>query len=247
MTATSSRSGKVAIAFAKAVAKSHGVEVLGWNDDPGKEFVFLSGAGEKLQAYQEEMKSEGWYIWPPEPENEGFFLDIALYPPPAKSTDGKTPDVVVDDEDNSALPAGMDFHYAGLAAYPIRNIVVYSILPVTFLWVSRWTAHSWPVATKIVVSLIVIALTAICLLAFQFIAVDADRSNLTVRSGLRRRETHIAMSEIRKANVFRERDGTIHTTRYIGINLKSGKAFQISLPRQKQRELIALLRACIRA
>lgn len=140
MTGTSSRSGKTAIEFAKTVAKSRGVEVLGWNDDPGKEFVTLSGAGDRLQTFQEEMKAEGWYIWQADPENEGHFLDIALYPPPAESPLKERSDVVVDDAENSALPAGLVFHYSGLTGYFLRALGVFSILPVMIVWKigGRW-------------------------------------------------------------------------------------------------------------
>jgi hypothetical protein len=38
------RSGKARIEHVRRLAKEHGVELLGWNDKPGKEFVTLMGA-----------------------------------------------------------------------------------------------------------------------------------------------------------------------------------------------------------
>jgi hypothetical protein len=239
-------SGKAAIEDAKCVAKAHGVEIAAWNDKVGKEFASLTGSGDKLLAFQNEMKARGWYIWPQEPAMEGVMLDVALYPPPPDAGTTSDSGIVVDDEDTMAMPAGRDFHYTGLSpATVFWNAICWSAIPVIVVWGKWTTSFGWSSSAKALASSALIAAAAIIVAFFQWMVVDADRTRLVFRVGISGKGREIAMGEIKKANIFRDRDRNLGSTRYLGINLKSGEVLDLRLPRRRQKELVALIRASI--
>jgi hypothetical protein len=69
------------LAHAKQLAKTHRVNVLGWNNKPGREFISVYGDGDRLIALQKELEGQGWYTWPVENSHEGIFMDFARRPP----------------------------------------------------------------------------------------------------------------------------------------------------------------------
>jgi hypothetical protein len=239
-------SGKNAIEFARQMAKSHSVEVLGWNDTPGKEYVFLSGDGDRLQAFQNSMHDAGWYIWPPDPGEEGFFLGVSLYPPTSDPKKNSSPGISEDTRDLADVPTGAEFRYSGANSTLVNNVVVLSIFPILFIWANKTIGHGWTQAFRLELSAATIIVAVALLLPLHWIAVYADDSRLVIRNGTFRRKIEIALGDIKRATHYVQRDHSIWRTRFAGINLKSGNALDIFLPARKQRELVAYLSARIR-
>ena len=82
---TAEEIGKARIQSAKKLAETHGIDVMGWNDKRGKEFISVfnaSGDNEKLQVLQKEMEKNGWIAHPVEEKNEGYYMDFGMQKPP---------------------------------------------------------------------------------------------------------------------------------------------------------------------
>ena len=100
------------IATATQLARQHGVEVLGWNDKPGRESISVNGEGDKLLALQTAMEKSGWHTWPVTEDQEGAFMDFALRPPPVVAPATTTSEVVDEDLAEAAAVAKPTFYYA---------------------------------------------------------------------------------------------------------------------------------------
>jgi hypothetical protein len=105
--------GKDTVKAAMALAKAHGLEMLGWNEKPGKEFISVNsdGDGSKLEQFRSEIEKSGWRAWPVSEDEEGYTMDFGLAPPPA----GYKPKVSSTKQHDISTPyGGTEFCYSGL-------------------------------------------------------------------------------------------------------------------------------------
>jgi hypothetical protein len=127
---------------ARKLAKTHGVEALGWNDKPGKEYISFGGNGDRLQALKPEMEKEGWHIWPQGPWEESRMMEFSLYPPPEKPDPSSMG--ITEDEDPLQLPqVESEYRYRGPTSNFFSQWMVLSFIPVGLVWpsVRRFTSR----------------------------------------------------------------------------------------------------------
>ena len=245
------KTGTACVEAARKLAKAHGIDVLGWNDKPGREFISLNGDGDKLQSLRKEMEKDGWYAWPVDEAQEGHFMDFGMNPPPQQS---KIKSAAKKDKPGSiralesfelSIPAFTEnkFRYDGPISLFRNNLLFLSLLPIAAIWLNRNEPANWDVGFKIGLSVGAFAVVAAFLLPFHWIAVHADEVKLTIRKHFFGKIKEIPLAEIAKVKIFSETDRKGYKTRFIGFNLKSGKAFDLFLPKQKQVELYAFLRS----
>ncbi|PYL41648.1 MAG: hypothetical protein DME29_10270 [Verrucomicrobia bacterium] len=228
--------GKERIKSAKKLAKVHGVAVLGWNDRPGKEFISFNGDGDKLRGLQEEMEKAGWHAWPVDEGQQGHFMDFGMYPAPADlptNQDGITPD----DATEEPMTIGDDYRYVGPDGLYLYNIVVLTILVSLFLVIREVRAHA---STLAMLERIAFCLAIpLILLPFHWVEIHTHEGNLTIRKHFFGRRKVFAFSSIKQARIYSERDSRGYVTKFLGINLKSGRSFDLFLPKNRQEELAA--------
>src|ERR1041384_6241793 len=135
---TSKIIGKERIESAKKLAKAHGVEVLGWNDKAGKEFISLSGDGDRLEAVQKELEKAGWLAWPVDEGAEGCFMDFGMYPPPADLPKNQS-GITADDTPEESIAIGSDYKYRGPDGLFLHNVLAFGV-PLLLIWFFRSTA-----------------------------------------------------------------------------------------------------------
>ena len=239
------KTGKERIKIAKQLAKKHGVDVLGWNDKPGKEFISVNGDGDKLQCLKKEMEQGGWYNWPVDEAQEGYFMDFGMYPPTAAS---QTKNNGVDDESEISTYSGADFRYSGPTTLFFCNLLILLAIPLLIILPSLKTiiAHGFILKTASIALSIILPL-ALLLLFLDWITVFADNSQLTIRKYICGKTKKIPLTDIKKINIYADPDRYPRSIKlkFIGINLKSGKAFDLFLPKQKRNELMAFIKSRI--
>lgn len=76
---------------AEILVKQYGAEIAADNRKKGKEYLFITCDNEeKLTLLEEALKKDGWYIWPPTEETEGWVIECSLYPPKVQKKDKNT-------------------------------------------------------------------------------------------------------------------------------------------------------------
>jgi hypothetical protein len=236
---TSNIIGKERIKSAKKLAKVHGVAVLGWNDKPGKEFISFNGDGDKLRALQDEMEKAGWHAWPVDEGLQGHFMDFGMYPAPTdlpKSQDGITPD----DATEEPMTIGNDYRYRGPGGLYLGNTVMLTILVSLLLLFREARAHASGLAMLERIALC-LAIPLI-LLPFHWVEIHTHEGNLTIRKHFFGGRKVFAFSNIKQARIYSERDSRGYVTKFLGINLTSGRSFDLFLPKRRQEELAAFIK-----
>ena len=236
-------SGKESVEAARRLAKAHGVELLGWNDKPGKEFVSLEGDGEKLEALKKEMVRDGWHAWPVDEAQEGRFMDFGMRPPPAnapKNIGGITADA----DSREPVLTGANFHYRGPGRLFLNNWIFSSLVPVSFVWLNRrWVPGAWDAPFKAAISAGILCATGLIMLLCHWIEIRGNDGALTIRRHFFGGTMVIPMPDVKKAIIYTETDMKGRKDKFLGINLKSGKAFDLFLPSKKQAELAAFIKS----
>lgn len=228
--------GASPLATARHLAKEHGVDVLGWNDQPGSEFISVNGAGDKLLALQKEMEKLGWHAWPVAEEQEGAFMDFALRPPPVAARAPKSAEEV--DVSETAVPP--TFHYTGPG----------SLFRTQWPWLGGLAALAvyrltTPAAsTRVLMAIVAFALIFAILVVCDWIEITAADGKLTVRKHFFGKIRNFEMADLKAAKIFNPTDRRGRRQgEFLHIIPKSGKSFDVFLPARKQRVLAAWLRA----
>ncbi len=235
-------SGKIRIKAAKQMAKEHGVDVLGWNEKPGKEFISFNGQQDKLQAVKKAMESDGWLLWPVDEEHEENFMDFGMKPPPggiersgiATVADTQTP-----------MYGEPYFRYSGPTSLFFANLTFVILFTMIIILASK---HLFLEGDIILRSLLCGSLALIIiglLLLLCWISVYADNSILMIRKYCFGKVEEIPLSNIKTIRIYTQTSRRGATTKFIAINLKSGKPFDVFLPKQKQIELVAFIKGKI--
>ena len=239
------KAGKACIAEARQIAKSCGVSVLAWNDKIGREFVSVEGDGDKLLLLQGKLEVLGWYTWPMDEEQEGFFMDFAMYPPEPLRTDPKIERrfdrIMADSDIRIPLNNAAKFSYNGANSLFLNNFFYLSLFAVLLIWLNKNAAAAGDVGPRIVYSAIAVVVAALLLLPFRWISLSADARELKIRKRLWGTFETIPISEIKKIKIFKETGRGKFKTSYVGINLESGKAFDVFLPKKQQLELMGFM------
>ena len=235
------KNGKACIEYAKKLAKACGVDVLCWSDKVGKESISMNGEGDRLLLLQKEMEKEGWYTWPVDEEQEGSSMDFGMMPPPAGLKGKPSPS----EQSTQVVYTGTDFQYSGFATTSIL-FYLFCLVAVGFLIASfcnknpcalqtDWKGFLW--AAVIIVLLGLRALT-------DWVFVFADHSKLVIRRLIFRKEREMPLSNIKKIqyHTLTGRDMRTKVGTCLVIYLKSGKYFNLFLPKQAQDELVAFIR-----
>jgi hypothetical protein len=235
------RTGRDSIAAAKALARICGVEIMGWNDRVGREFLSVNGDGDKLKAFQREIEKEGWYLWPVAEEMEGFSLDFAMRPPPDVANRKQAATSLSE----SPIPyAGTDFRYSGLSVNFASTLVAAVACGTIVALVVVGILFPGPLSHQaVVLTIVAAAAVAIAVAAPDWSVVTANRSVLTIRKPLLGRSHEIPVAEIERAKAYLNRSSglTVFKTGYLVVQLKSGKAYNLYLPKRARGELATFL------
>jgi hypothetical protein len=230
------------IKVVKVLAKECRVDVLDWNDKPGKEFVSFNGDGDMLELLRKEMEADGWYMWPVDEGQEGFFMDFGLQPPPR---DYKPPQISAPEISLPSTPyVGTDYRYNGLpdgvfwyalsAAIPIGLCLLLHYSP-QFQHMLKLSNEG--VGTLLKISLLLILLIVITL--FNQPDIYADETKLVVNTVMTfKRPREIAIADIKKVKLY--------VTKVI-IVLKSGKAIEVFIGERRGGELASFIKGKISA
>jgi hypothetical protein len=124
---------------------------------------------------------------------------------------------------------------------------VLSLLPVLVLWASRGIPAAWDVLFKIELSILVLLVSAGLLLPFHWISVVSDGRTLAIRRFPFRTPREVPLADIKRIKIFAQKDRRGSKTRFVGINLNSGPAFDLFLPKRAGAELVAFVNGKMRA
>jgi hypothetical protein len=247
MTTTTSPDAKERVGSARKLANSCGVGVLGWNDKSGKEFLSVQGDSDKLEKLRKELEQAGWHVWPVAAGQEGQFMDFGMRPPPAGVPDDQSGMMAVD------LPAdpmtdSNYFHYRGPGGLYLNNLGGLTVV-LAFIWMARVKVVTVPITERMGLWWLVIALI---LLLLHWVEVSGDESDLTIRKRFVGRRKVVPFSNIKRARVIKEQDTRrgIKIKRYtwfLAVDVRSGKSFDLYLPKQKLADLAAFIKRRIGA
>jgi len=243
------KSGKACIEEAKVLAKTYGISVLGWNDKAGKEFLSLNGDGDKLLLLQKEMEKLGWYTWPVEEAQEGHFMDFGMYPPTSMPVSKKTAKLFGSIESNNDLDIPVNnnanFQFNGIGNLFLNNLFFLCLIPVAVIWVNKNIPAEWSTNFKIELSFVAIIVSGLILLPFHWVFISADSAELKIKKHFWGKLKQVPISNIKKIKIYTQTDRKGYKTRFIGINLKSGKSFDLFLPKKKQLEFAGFINSKI--
>ena len=235
---TSNLMGKERIESAKKLAKAHGVDVLGWKDKPGNEFISVNGDGDKLQTVRKELEEAGWQAWPVNEGAEGHFMDFGMCPPPSDLTKNQS-GITADDSPEQQMALGGDFCYQGPDGLFLHNVLAFAV-PIVVICLLRSNLLMLKTAERIGIST---AAIAFILLPLHWVEISANESTLTIRKHFFGRRKAVPFTNIKKARIYRQRSTIGFITQFLGINLKSGKSFDLFLPKKMQVELAAFIKS----
>jgi hypothetical protein len=248
--ATASIVGKERVGSAKKLAKACGLEVLGWNDKSGKEFLSVQGDGDKLEQLRKELEKTGWHAWPVAEGQEGHFMDFGMRPPPVGSPAGQSGMTVVD-LPPEPMTNSNSFRYRGPGGLYLNNLLALTI-PLVVLWAVRVKeVVTLPVAERMGFWCLVIALI---LLPMHWVEISGDGSGLTIRKHFFGKRKVVPFSNIKQARVIEQqktRYGRVvkngWATWFLAVNVRSGKSFDLYLSKKKLAELAAFIKRRITA
>ncbi len=240
---TAEEIGKARIQSAKKLAETHGIDVMGWNDKRGKEFISVfnaSGDNEKLQVLQKEMEKNGWIAHPVEEKNEGYYMDFGMQKPPTDLKRQKQADI------HGIEPVVFymkeRFRYSGVKTGYV-NSVIYISLMVLFLVPTHLSSLNSKHMILIMVASTI--LLSIVVALFHWIIVTADASNLIIRMPFWFDIQSFPISDIKKATLYRDNDSWYANVKgavFLSVKLKSGKSFDIYIPKRARGELLSFLK-----
>jgi hypothetical protein len=79
------------------------------------------------------------------------------------------------------------------------------------------------------------------LLPLRWVDISGNKNKPTIRKHFFGKRKEVAFEHIKRARIFKENSrGRI--TKFLGVDLKSGKSFDLFLPRKKQAELVAFIK-----
>lgn len=168
-------------------------------------------------------------------------MDFGMYAPPERPKNnlwilqGAT--IRVADELPTTVATGTIFHYSGpTSSYPY-SVFFWCLISISAIWVSqRWDLHF-----KLELAGVAVLVIGVILLLVHWIVVSADAFTLSIHKWFSG-EFKVPISEIQKITTFTSTRR--HT--FVGISLKSGKAFDLFLPRKKRLEFVAFILGRIR-
>ena len=229
---------KQRIAAAKSLAKDCGVELMGWHDGAGKEFVIVTGAGDKLRIYEQQMVSAGWISWPVNGTVEGSYMEFAMRPPsPA--------DVVP--RSNHEVPVAPDytpqeFRYRGLTSgYLSGAAIVWGVLAFLGYRSAGRNYLTTPLA-QAVAAMAILAVVAGALLPFHLVEIHANAVLLRYRSLMRGRK-EVRVSDIESVSLYADDPEKKPKESSVLIVLRSGLRIDLHLPLRERTGLVAFLKA----
>jgi len=172
-------------------------------------------------------------------DRQGHFMDFGMYPAPPDlptNQDGVTPD----DATEEPITIGDDYRYVGPDGLYLYNIVVLTILVSLFLVIREVRAHA---STLAMLERIAFCLaTPLSLLPFHWVEIHTHESNLIIRKHFFGKRKVFVFSTIKQARIYSERDTRGYVTKFVGIKLKSGRSFDLFLPKSRQEELAAFIK-----
>lgn len=237
------------IGVAKKLAKACGVEVLGWNDKSGKEFISVQGESDKLKMLRNELEKGGWHAWPVAEAQEGHFMDFGMRPPPAEAPQAQSGMKAVDLPPDPMINSS-HFHYRGPGGLYLNNLLALSVL-LALVWMARIKVISVPVAERMGLWWLGIALV---LLPMHWVDISAKGSDLIVRKHFFGKRKVMPFSNIKQARIIEQqqtRYGRVvksgWTTRFLAVNVRSGKPFDLYLSKKRLADLAAFIKQRIAA
>jgi hypothetical protein len=247
---TASIVGKERVGAAKKLAKACGVEVLGWNDKSGKEFLSVQGDGDKLEQLRKELEKTGWHAWPVAEGQEGHFMDFGVRPPPAGVQVSQSGMTEVDLPSEPMTDSNY-FRYRGPGGLYWSQVLALTILLVVLWAVRVKEVVTLPVAERMGLCCLVIALI---LLPMHWVEILGDESGLTIRKHFFGKRKVVPFSNIKQAKIIEQqktRYGRVmkngRATWFLAVNVRSGKSFDLYLPKKKLAELAAFIKRRIAA
>jgi hypothetical protein len=243
VTTIEKKTGPDRIKAAKALAKAHGLEVVGWNDKVGKEFVCVNGEGDELQSLRKDMENQGWITWPMDEDEEGFFLDFAMYPRPDEPKKSEA----IGEEEQDVPFVGTEFRYRGFTTGFVGNVLFVGIVcffairlgELSFLSGAQYRGS----VSMEVAAVAAIAVSLIFVATRDWTTVYADGANLAMRRGVYAKSLAIPLSEIKRIKLCKAQGRRGFGSVWVGINLNSGKAYDLMLPKRARRELVAFVKS----
>ncbi len=242
MVANDKDNAKRYVAEAKQLAKKHGVDVLGWNDKPGREFISVNGEGDRLIALRKELETHGWHTWAVEEAQKGAFMDFARRSPPADCSPKPTDPGITEVELDPSITAPSRFHYAGPNALFWSAWPVFCGLP--FIMFAMLVRRKLFLSTATITATAAFMVIQALLLNCYWIEISADNGTLFIRKHFHGKTKTMNLANIKSAKIFRQTRGRRgrRTTDFIAVKLKSGKSFDLFLPPKNQTELVALIK-----
>ncbi|MGB9153911.1 MAG: hypothetical protein WCD70_12600 [Alphaproteobacteria bacterium] len=244
--------GKARIKAAKTLAKTHGVEVLGWKDKPGEETISLRGDGSKLQSLRKEMEQDGWHIWPVEEAAEGFLMDFGMQPPPPNLMQANG---LSTEANESYIPyAGKEYRYRGLTeAFIPYTIVIWCIAAFVGLYSLKYSLISLPKQmfnkeNLILWAILLMIISGSIVAIFDWTNIYADKSKLIIRNKFRnlflKQPQEIPLANIRKIKIYTTELGRSKSDSLV-ISLESGRGIELFLPKRVRGELASFIKGNI--
>jgi hypothetical protein len=231
---------KLRIATAKILAKAHGLDVLGWNDKPGREFISVNGSSDARQALQAELEGEGWHAWPQELDEDNSTMDFSLYPAPSKPAPGDGG--ITAEPDPTQLPyVGGSFIYRGPGGLFYRNFFLLAVIVGVVPWVNSHLTNL-QIPLRLMLSVGGIILAALLLLPAFWVEMSGDRDKLIIRKHFFGARRIILFRDVKRSVLHREKDLRGYSIEFLGITLASGKTLDLYLPKAKRLELLAFIR-----
>jgi hypothetical protein len=237
---------KSLLANAKQLAKKHGVDVLGWNDKPGQEFISFNGEGDRLNALRVEMETQGWYTWPVDESSEGAFMDFARRPPPIGGLPKADSPGIKEVELDGSIAVQSTYHYSGPGYLFRTHWPALFLLCIVIVGGQQRLSFSKRAIIATVVFIVLLGLVLFC----DWINISAANGELVICKHFFGTPKSTDVSDIKSAKILRQTVGyrrKKRTTEFVAIKLKSGKSFDLFLPPKKQSELVAWIRQHIKS